>query len=186
MRSLQFIYNNQSIEFLQGGDKVMVNATQMANIFGKEVTFFLRNNETQRFIDSCLKTENSQFLNVKKREDLVSGKQKSGTYMHRVLALKFAAWLNPDFEVWVFSTIDKILYSYFRDIKDTTVEKLKIEKQRDLMREELLKKHPDDFYKFLELEGRLTQADRKRINAIRASTQMLRLNFYENIQNPEG
>ena len=182
MKSIEFIYNNQSIEFLQGENNIMVNATQMAKVFGKLTKDFLKNNDTQRFINSCMKRagkkENSPFLNVKTKTDLVNTKQKTGTYMHRILALKFAAWLDPDFEVWVFSTIDKILYYHFQEIKDATVEKLKIEKKRDLMREELLKKHPDDFYKFLELEGKLTKADRKRIRAIRASTKELKLSLF--------
>ena len=182
MKSVKFIYNNQSIEFLQGGNNVMVNATQMAKIFGKLTKDFLKNNDTQNFINSCMRRagrkENSPFLNVKTETDLVNTKQKSGTYMHRILALKFAAWLNPDFEVWVFSTIDKILYSHFQEIKDTTVEKLKLEKEKEMMREELLRKHPEDFYKFLELEGRLTKADRKRIRAIKASTKELKLSLF--------
>jgi hypothetical protein len=182
MKSLLFIYKNQNIEFLQGRNDVMVNATQMAKIFKKRAKDFLKNSDTQKFISCCmemaLKRENSPFLNVKSETDLVNTKQKTGTYMHRVLALKFAAWLDPEFELWVFLTIDKILYSYFQDFKTTTVEKLKLEKEKELMREELLRKHPDDFYKFLELEGRLTKADQKRIRAIRASTKELKLDLF--------
>ncbi|MBN2637351.1 MAG: KilA-N domain-containing protein [Prolixibacteraceae bacterium] len=48
----------------------MVNATQIANIINKEVTFFLRNEDTKRFINSCLKTENSQFLDIEKKEGM--------------------------------------------------------------------------------------------------------------------
>jgi hypothetical protein len=98
--------------------------------------------------------------------------------MHRILALKFAAWLSPKFELWVFFTIDKIIYAQYKNITEATTEKLMIEKERDLMREELLKKHPDDFYKFLELEGKLTKADRKRMKAIRDSTKELKLSLF--------
>lgn len=35
--------------------------------------------------------------------------------MHRVLALKFAAWLNPDFELWVYATIDDILFGSYKE-----------------------------------------------------------------------
>ena len=105
MKSIEFIYNNQRIEFLQGENNIMVNATQMAKVFGKLPKDFLKNTDTQRFINSCMKRaikkENSPFLNVKTKTDLVNTKQKTGTYMHRILALKFAAWLDPDFEVWV-------------------------------------------------------------------------------------
>jgi hypothetical protein len=35
------------------------------------------------------------FLQLKSIDDLIVSRQKSGTWMHRVLAIKFAAWLNP-------------------------------------------------------------------------------------------
>ncbi len=35
--------------------------------------------------------------------------------MHRVLALKFAAWLNPAFELWVYATIDDILFGSYKE-----------------------------------------------------------------------
>ena len=99
---------------------MMVNATEMANIFGKLVKDFMDNDGTQKFIQACLrkaksereKEENnnvnsdlnkviSPFLNIKSEEDLYTSKQKTGTWMHQILAIKFAAWLDPDFEVWV-------------------------------------------------------------------------------------
>jgi hypothetical protein len=50
------------------------------------------------------------FLGIEKEDDLIISRQKLGTWMHRVLALKFAAWLHPDFEVQVYSTVDHLLY----------------------------------------------------------------------------
>jgi len=130
MNTIQkFEFDNQLIEFKVINGNVMVNATQMANIFGKEVTFFLRNDDTNSFINSCLKTENSQYINVKSREDLVQGKQKSGTWMHRILSLKFAAWLNPDFELWVYATIDRILFDYYKRLEESLQLSAKREKQ---------------------------------------------------------
>ena len=88
----------------------MVNATEMAKIYDKQVVAFMRNEDTQNFIAECLKSENSHFINISKEEDLYRSAQKSGTYMHRVLALKFAAWLSPRFELWVYSTIEQLLF----------------------------------------------------------------------------
>jgi hypothetical protein len=111
METVKFVYNNTQIDFLPvGNDSLMINATQMAKIFGKEVKHFNENDKTEKFINACLISRNSDLLNVKKREDLIYSKQKSGTWMHRILALKFAAWLDPDFEVWIYSTIDKIIF----------------------------------------------------------------------------
>lgn len=113
MEVVHFIYNEKDVDFLQSGkDNVMVNATQMSKIFGKDVFQFTRIDDTKNFISACLKPQNCGLLGVKTEEDLIISKQKSGTWMHRVLALKFAAWLDSDFEVWVFSTIDKIILGH--------------------------------------------------------------------------
>nr|NQU91581.1 hypothetical protein [Bacteroidota bacterium] len=68
MQIIKFIYNEKEIEFEpSGNNNVMVNATQMAKVFGNEVTFFRRNDDTKKFIDACLKIENSQFLGIEKK-----------------------------------------------------------------------------------------------------------------------
>lgn len=40
---------------------------------------------------------------------VVHGGDNAGTWMHEKLALKFAAWLSPRFEVWVFDRIQELL-----------------------------------------------------------------------------
>ena len=162
MKSIEFVYNHQSIEFLQGDNNIMVNATQMAKVFNKRIDFFLKSDNTKAFMEELKFPPNGGNLNPLKKDEIIKSKGRLGTYMHRILALKFAAWLDPKFELWVFSTIDKIIFAQFQEIKETTVNKLKVERERDLMLEELLKKHPEDFYKYLELEGKLTNANRKR------------------------
>ncbi len=128
---MKFIYEGQEVEFNLTEKNLMVNATEMAKVFDKQVSEFLSNQQTQNFIKHCLKNGNSRFLNVKTEQDLVLSKQKSGTWMHRILALKFAAWLNPDFELWVYCTIDDILFGYYREIEEdmkmSAVRKTKIE-----------------------------------------------------------
>ena len=192
MKSIEFKYGNQNIEFVQGNNNIMINATQMAKVFNKRIDFFLKSDNTKAFIKELEFTlfggnstkSQSEFppyggnSEKQNREQIIKSKGKSGTYMHRILALKFAAWLDPKFELWVYSTIDKILFAQFQEIKEATVDKLKIEQQRDKMREELLKKHPDDFYKFLELEGKLTKANRRRLQAIRDSVNELKLDMF--------
>ena len=49
--------------FIADGN-VMVNATEMAKIFDRQVVAFTRNETTQAFINECLKSENSHFLNT--------------------------------------------------------------------------------------------------------------------------
>jgi len=103
-------YNGSVIEFEVQNENVQVNATEMAKIFGTQVNEFLSNNNTKLFINECLKNGNSRFLGIENEEDLIVSKQKSGTWMHRVLALKFAAWLNPAFELWIYRTIENLIF----------------------------------------------------------------------------
>nr|DAX79710.1 MAG TPA: N KilA-N domain [Caudoviricetes sp.] len=43
-------------------------------------------------IESRQKPANAGLLGIVNESDLIISRQKSGTYMHRVLAIKFAAW----------------------------------------------------------------------------------------------
>lgn len=87
---------------------------------------------------SHLETRKKSFLSV------VHGGRNNGTWMHEILALKFAAWLNPKFELWVYRTIRDILFGEYaeidRQIKDSAKRKAKIQ----LLREDLTKNPPQD------------------------------------------
>ena len=178
MEVVQFIYNEKTIDFEPAGkDNVMVNATQMAKVFGKQVIAFMRNEDTKNFISECLKSENSHFLNIVQESDLVVSKQNSGTWMHRILALKFAAWLDPAFELWVFATIDKIILGHYYEQKEATIEKLTYQEEMRQLRDEILAESPK-FALYLEKEKRISAAELKRMKATRAATNQLKLQFY--------
>mgnify|MGYP000086091200 CR=1 FL=1 len=105
------IFKENPITFvLDKNNGMMVNATEMAKPFGRKVEAFMRNEGTISFVNEALKSENSRFLKLFSQSDLYYSSQNTGTWMHRVLALKFAAWLNPAFEIWVYSTIERILF----------------------------------------------------------------------------
>ena len=154
MELFDTVYNGKLVPFEFYRENVMVNATEMAKIFGKNVKDFVRNEQTKSFINSCLKRENSPFLNVESEADLLNSKQKSGTWMHRILALKFAAWLDSDFEVWVYRTIDAILFDYYRRQEDSLKQSAKRKREIEKIRQKLRK---DEVYlklEQLELEER--------------------------------
>lgn len=178
MEVVHFIYNETEVDFLPGGnDDLMVNATQMAKIFGKDVFQFTRIDDTKRFIEACLKPQNCGLLGIEKEEDLIISRQKSGTWMHRVLALKFAAWLDPDFEVWVFSTIDKIILGHYREMKEATIEKLQAEKELKDKKAALIQNNPE-LAEIFELELKISTADKKRIKALKASVAQLKFDLF--------
>lgn len=137
---VKFEFNNQEVDFEQNNQNLMVNATQMAKIFGKDVFQFTRIDGTKSFISSCLKPQNCGLLGVNSEEDLIISTQKSGTWMHRVLALKFAAWLDPDFEVWIYTTIDELLFGRYRRMEESlrlsAIRKNRIDELRNDLRNE--------------------------------------------------
>lgn len=105
MNDLQvFQYNNSAITFQLGDGDVMVNATEMAKPFGKEPASFLRNAQTQSFVTALQNRRPNAPAVV-----TMNGGNKYGTWMHQKLALKFAAWLSPEFELWVYDRIEELL-----------------------------------------------------------------------------
>lgn len=101
-------FNGHSITFeFEDGNK-MVNATQMAKPFGKRVDNYLRLQGTKDYI---LLLE-ARYSDVREREVLriIQGgvPELQGTWMDEKLALKFAAWLSPVFELWVYDKIEEL------------------------------------------------------------------------------
>ena len=110
----KFDYEGQTVSFEFADGNKMVNATEMARPFGKRVSNFLRLDETKRYIEIL----EARYSDVSigsggKKETLrvVKGgePQLQGTWMDEKLALKFAAWLSPEFELWVYDRIQELL-----------------------------------------------------------------------------
>lgn len=178
MEALHFIYNDQTVDFLpKGDDNLMVNATQMAKIFGKRVDVFLKSDHANEFINTLELTPFGGRLTPLKRDEIIKTVNGINTWMHRILALKFAAWLDPKFEVWVFSTIDQILLGHYREQREATTEKLRAEQQLEMKKRELLEKYPE-FVDFLALEGKVSDAEKRRLKAIRESVKQLKLDLF--------
>jgi phage antirepressor YoqD-like protein len=95
-------YQNNPIAFNRDSD-VLINATQMAKPFGKETTQFLMNQQTQDYIQALEAKLGIPSFKVQR------GGNNAGTWMNQKLALKFAAWLSPEFELWVYDRIEELL-----------------------------------------------------------------------------
>lgn len=91
-------------EVLQRTKDGMFNATALlqqwnsANCERKEITKFFDNANTKLFIEALIKEEK---LNTQNSAYLKSRGKNGGTWMHPILFIKFAMWLNPKFEVQV-------------------------------------------------------------------------------------
>lgn len=80
---------------------VILQAWNNATGEKKEVKKFFENENTKEFLDALVKEENLDGQNsayVKSKARLDRG---GGTWMHPILFMKFAMWLNPRFEVQV-------------------------------------------------------------------------------------
>ena len=130
---IEYEYKGQIVEFdLLGPEEVEVNATEMGRVFGKRPVDFLKLAGTKAFIEEMGKPFPAKRSDLKslrfagnadfadepedRSDDLkplyrseTGGDDGGGTWMSEVLALKFAAWLDVRFEVWVYRTIRTIL-----------------------------------------------------------------------------
>jgi hypothetical protein len=91
----------------------MINATEMIKPFkNKRVNDFLRLKQTKDYIFALEERYgNSRNGDVQEVLRVVQGgiPELQGTWMHEKLALKFAAWLSVDFELWVYDRIYELL-----------------------------------------------------------------------------
>lgn len=165
MSVVTFKFNENEITFDFNDENLKVNATQMAKAFGKMVGHFLENDSTERFIGTCLSYRNSDNSGIKNKEDLITISQGNGTWMHQILALKFAAWLDPEFELWVYYTIRKIVFGDYDQLKKSLKESAKRKAKIDTIRDELRAADPRYIQlEQLELEERQATYGRGKFN----------------------
>lgn len=178
MEVVHFIYNEKEVDFLPTGDEnVMVNATQMAKIFGKRIDFFLKADHTNEFINELELTPFGGRSEPLNREEIIKTRNGVNTFFHRILALKFAAWLDTKFELWVFTTIDTIILGHYKEMKEATIEKLQAEKELKEKKAVLIQNNPE-LAEIFELELKISSADRKRIKALKASVAQLKFDLF--------
>ena len=91
-----------------GNGDVMVNATEMLKSFpSKRMSDFTASHQTESFIMALqAKTGFSVSALI---QTIKGGNGVQGTWMHQKLALKFAAWLSPEFELWVYDRIEELV-----------------------------------------------------------------------------
>jgi hypothetical protein len=172
-------FEQNNITFLLSKDNgMMINATEMAKPFNKQVVAFLRNDDTKNFITECLKSENSHYLGIKKEEDLLISSQKSGTLMHRVLALKFAAWLSPKFELWIYSTIERLLFGKHVDRENSFKKTVSLQKEMNMLAEKP-QKTGEDFERYMVIRNLLRVEKTIRTNLTKESVSEMNDLFQE-------
>lgn len=108
MKTLEFIYQETEIHFLiNNTEDVTVNATEMADIFGKDPEEFLSDTHTLDFIKALEAKLGAASFRREVGKDIVE------VWMNRKLAIKFASWLDPEFELWIYDTIETLRFSHY-------------------------------------------------------------------------
>jgi hypothetical protein len=70
MKTRIYVFEENSITFtLDRDNKVMVNATEMAKVFGKDVFQFTRIDSTKEFIEACQKPQFCGLSGIKKNAE---------------------------------------------------------------------------------------------------------------------
>lgn len=81
----------------------------------KEVTKFFELENTKAFISALMEEEK---LNTQDSAYLKTRGKKGGTWMHPILFVKFAMWINPRFEVQVIKFVYDQMIAYRNDAGD--------------------------------------------------------------------
>ena len=119
-QTIHKFYNEIDINFLinANNSNIMINATQMAKAFNKQVDNFIRLEGTQKFINALINSGNNKFVPSHLREQITERQiiyaTNKATFMHRKLAIYFAFWLDIDFQLWIIDTIDDILFGNYK------------------------------------------------------------------------
>ncbi|MGA4442616.1 KilA-N domain-containing protein [Ectopseudomonas hydrolytica] len=98
-----FHYEGSPVRFNGDG---WINATDIAARKGLRLDNWLRNKETERYIEAL-----GRHLNTSDSRDLIQTQRgrSGGTWLHPKLAVAFARWISPDFAVWCDLHIDALL-----------------------------------------------------------------------------
>lgn len=181
MKSLEFIYQDTQIHFsLQNEGNVMVNATEMAKAFNKRIDHFLKAEHTKQFIKALEKdmasfppyggSENSEFSpnGGNSTIKILETNTNLGTFMHEVLALKFAAWLDVEFELWVYKKINEILFGNYKKHWDAHVKQEAAKETMDIIKTQILKNPTlDSVQAYFIAENEYKNAKTEKATAIR-------------------
>jgi len=117
-----FNYEGKNINFKEEKGSVLMNATQMAKVFGKTPKDWLRLQTTKEFLNVLKDSQKANqptelFEEEKPLVQVVNGGKNRGTWMHEDVALEFSRWLHPKFAIWTNRHIKELLLKGSTSIK---------------------------------------------------------------------
>lgn len=105
--NVNMIRKMQDFEVLQRTKDGFFNATKLLKQWNqklgmqKEVSKFFELEQTKQFIEVLVNEENLHTQEATYVKSKASRGENSGTWMHPILFIKFAMWINPKFEYFV-------------------------------------------------------------------------------------
>ena len=110
---IRFDYDGRWVEF-GIGNSLWMNATEIAEKFGKRVSNWTRLDSTKEYINAL----KIRYSDVSNGFIMVhQGGVAQGTWIHEKLAIEFARWLNPSFAVWCDEKIEELLTTGKTELK---------------------------------------------------------------------
>lgn len=100
-----FSYNGNDVLFDTKND-VMVNATQLAKIYGKRPNDYLSLPATNQLINAITRKygiAENQLIRTER------GGISPGTWMHRLIVVDFCQWLDIDLKLWCTEKLDELM-----------------------------------------------------------------------------
>lgn len=175
MKTIEFDYKESAIQFIvnQNDKNVMINATEMANAFGKRTTNYLANDKTKELISKLEltgKSVNSDFKVLENRGHM-------GYYFNEILALDFAAWLDVEFKIWIYKTIRDLLTKETKIVKNS-ISQIKTAEQKltEAIAKAKLEGHKEALAIIDALENR-ELAKKNKNKAMRTFTKQLKMHL---------
>lgn len=103
--SKTFSYNGNEVLF-DIKDDVMVNATQLAKIYGKRPNDYLSLPATNQLISAITRKYGIAENQLVRTE---RGGMTPGTWMHRLIVVDFCQWLDIDLKLWCTEKLDELM-----------------------------------------------------------------------------
>lgn len=174
MKTLEFFYQETEIHFsLQNEGDVMVNATEMAKLFNRRTKDFLKTDHAKAFIEVTERALNG----ARSESDIIDNRGHMGIYFERRLALKFAAWLSPEFEFWVFTTLDNLIFgNYKKHWEAHAQQEIAKVAMEDIKTEILHNPTPESVAEYFKHEIDYKSAKNKKSKAIRSQLKLFKSN----------
>lgn len=116
-------YLGKSISFKRINGMIYANATEMAKIFNKEVRRWTALDSTKRYINALTEKMSTELVVV--NQGGIPSEQ--GTWIHERLVIKFAEWLDVNFEIWCDEQIANLIKDGYVSIKSKTENEMLLE-----------------------------------------------------------